>query len=339
MQSYSPVFFLVPFLVPVSVSAGLVSPVKCSSEKTACEVHDETLIESVGGVASREECRQLCYDSQQCQYITYFTSESFPFSEICSLFLSCEEVYTCRNCVSETRGCYQTCSDQLYGKIDENLVQVVADVDTEVDCKVLCGTSSDCGFYTYFLPSDLNTPRLCVLLSHLLDPLEVCDHCLTGPLQCQAASTTSSSTQPTTPSTTPSTTPLTTSSVMVDVPGVLITGGGDSRSEVEVYNPLTQHSCRLPDLPDLRHSHTLCGGLLCGGLQSARSCLAWEAHHHIFTTAEVTLLHERTGHLCWAEDSLGVRLMGGEESGNSTELVLSGGAASTADFNLKYIAE
>ena len=128
---------------------------------------------------------------------------------------------------------------------------------------------------------------------------------------------------------------------MVDVPGVLITGGGDSRSKVEVYNPGSQHSCSLPDLPDLRHEHTLCGGLLCGGLGSARSCLRWEDHHHIFTTAQVTLLHHRKGHLCWAEDSKGVRLMGGNEysSNNTTEFVLSGGSGSTASFSLKYQAE
>ena len=108
---------------------------------------------------------------------------------------------------------------------------------------------------------------------------------------------------------------------------------------MEVYNPGSQHSCSLPDLPDLRHDHSLCGGLLCGGQQSGRSCLSWETHHHIFTTAEVTLLQERKGHLCWAEDSQGVRLMGGNESSNTTEYVRAGGAVSTAGFNLKYRGE
>ena len=65
-NSCSPVFLLLPLMFPAS--AGLRSPVKCSSDETACEVHEETLIESVGGVATREECRQLCYDSLHCQY-------------------------------------------------------------------------------------------------------------------------------------------------------------------------------------------------------------------------------------------------------------------------------
>ena len=126
---------------------------------------------------------------------------------------------------------------------------------------------------------------------------------------------------------------------MVDVAGVLITGGGDSRSKVEVYNPLSQNTCSLPDLPDLRHEHTLCGRLLCGGFQSGRSCLRWDDHHHIFTTADVTLQHDRKGHLCWAEDSQGVRLMGGNDSSNTTEYVSSGGSVTTPGFHLEYSTE
>ena len=47
---------------------------------------------------------------------------------------------------------------------------------------------------------------------------------------------------------------------------------------MEVYNPLTNKTCQLPDLPDVRMYHSLCGGLLCGGgddkdVYSKRSCL------------------------------------------------------------------
>ena len=69
-------FFLLPVVLQASVS--LSSPVQCSSENTACEVHEGTLIESVGGVTSLQECRQLCYESPHCQFITYFTSQSIP---------------------------------------------------------------------------------------------------------------------------------------------------------------------------------------------------------------------------------------------------------------------
>ena len=47
---------------------------------------------------------------------------------------------------------------------------------------------------------------------------------------------------------------------------------------MEVYNPLTNKTCQLPDLPDVRMYHSLCGGLLCGGgddkdVYSKSSCL------------------------------------------------------------------
>ena len=63
--------------------------------------------------------------------------------------------------------------------------------------------------------------------------------------------------------------------------GILITGGDGLQGRgrgVEVYNPLTNKTCQLPDLPDVRMYHSLCGGLLCGGgeskdVYSKRSCL------------------------------------------------------------------
>ena len=134
MMQASLLFFLLPLVLAATVT--LSSPVKCSSENTACEVHEGTLLESVGGVTSLQECRQLCYESPHCQFITYFSNQSFPFSEICSLFLSCEEIYTCSSCLTETRDCYQTCSHQFYGRMDQNLVHLVGDVSSEVECKV-----------------------------------------------------------------------------------------------------------------------------------------------------------------------------------------------------------
>ena len=54
--------------------------------------------------------------------------------------------------------------------------------------------------------------------------------------------------------------------------GVLISGGGTSSSDsyygsrhVELYNPVTNTSCNLPDLPEGRQGHTSVGGVICGG--------------------------------------------------------------------------
>ena len=48
---------------------------------------------------------------------------------------------------------------------------------------------------------------------------------------------------------------------------LLISGGSPSASgkSVEVFVPSTGQHCALPDLPNLRHSHTIEGMVLCGG--------------------------------------------------------------------------
>ena len=87
------------------------SPVTCASDNVACDVVDDNGfngIDSIGGVPSIEECRQLCYDVEECQFITYFGPDSFYVQETCFLLRSCEEVHSCNDCVTETRSCYKS---------------------------------------------------------------------------------------------------------------------------------------------------------------------------------------------------------------------------------------
>ena len=89
------------------------------------------------------------------------------------------------------------------------------------------------------------------------------------------------------------------------VPGIIITGGNPIQTagvSVEVFNPHTKQTCRLPDLPgDVRSQHSLCGRLLCGGWDSstARSCLKLNLLTGVFTPTSVSLVENRTNHLCW----------------------------------------
>ena len=139
---------------------------------------------------------------------------------------------------------------------------------------------------------------------------------------------------------------------------VIITGGeglsesGVSLSEsgftVEVFNPHTNHSCRLPDLPGEvgRYQHTLCRDLLCGGAgyelsahsSTARSCLKLNLFSGVFTPTSVSLVENRTNHLCWDVEGEGGPnlLIGGWSSQQSTELVSPDGSSSSANFDLQY---
>ena len=57
----------------------------CSIEQKYCQLHNDTLIDSISGFDA-EECRQLCIDMDYCKFFTHFGSSSYPFSNHCMLF-------------------------------------------------------------------------------------------------------------------------------------------------------------------------------------------------------------------------------------------------------------
>ena len=158
-------------------------PVTCASNNTACDDTEDNHIEMIGEIKTIQECRQLCYDTNECEYITYYGPDSFPYREICFLFRQCSVTHGCTECVSETRDCFRTCGSNFVGIIDGNLLEGIPGVEIESDCWEHCKQKSNCRFYTYFQEEDPNS-QTCVLLSHLMDPLQQCDHCVSGPANC-----------------------------------------------------------------------------------------------------------------------------------------------------------
>ena len=119
---------------------------------------------------------------------------------------------------------------------------------------------------------------------------------------------------------------------------MLITGDYTSAGKsVEVFNPHTNSSCNLTDLPgEGRYGHTLCRDLLCGGWGlTTRSCLKLNPLTGVFTTTSVRLVEQRAYHLCWDVEGEGVLLLGGSGSRRTTELVSPDGSSSTASFTLQ----
>ena len=118
--------------------------------------------------------------------------------------------------------------------------------------------------------------------------------------------------------------------------GMLITGGRSNSGSVEAYNPHTKKICKLPDLPDGRFGHTVCGGLLCGGKgNQVKSCLKLGPSG--FVKATVSLKQSRSYHLCWNVPE-GVLLLGGRSSPSTTELVSYDGSTSVSKFDLSHPA-
>ena len=121
------------------------------------------------------------------------------------------------------------------------------------------------------------------------------------------------------------------------ISAVLITGGSSATRSAEVYHPATGGSCRLPDLPDDRYSHTQDGALTCGGARQRTSCLKWSPDSGTWTPSH-TLTDYRAEHVSWTPDpSLGTYLIGGGDGGIDprSELVKPDGSVEQG-FSLKY---
>ena len=123
--------------------------------------------------------------------------------------------------------------------------------------------------------------------------------------------------------------------------GVLISGGTDGREHlqsVEIYNPASNTTCSLNNLPVALLRHSQDGGLACGGYRRGnieRSCVKWSSDSGNWTQSH-TLLQSRAHHVSWVT-KYGVYLIGGSQNGNkkTTELVKEDGSVEDG-FSLKY---
>ena len=57
----------------------------------ACVAHSENLLNYIGEISSVDECRQLCIDEKDCQYLTYYGASSFPIHKACYLLKNCDD--------------------------------------------------------------------------------------------------------------------------------------------------------------------------------------------------------------------------------------------------------
>ena len=120
------------------------------------------------------------------------------------------------------------------------------------------------------------------------------------------------------------------------ISGLLITGGfNEGRlSSTELWSPgLT---CTLPPMARPRSSHSLSGGLACGGRGDGapETC-------EVFTGAGWELLdsrlsEERAGHSAWLQPTTNTTFLIGGDSSSSSETVTSAGEVTEAALTLKH---
>ena len=116
------------------------------------------------------------------------------------------------------------------------------------------------------------------------------------------------------------------------IPGILISGGVDTESSVEVLNPTTGKTCSLPSLPDQRGGHTSTGLTLCGGRDTRTSCITFSSGEWVTSH---TLAGSRVYHSAWMTNK-NIILIGGWDSGTTSETLIEGVASTEPGFKLKY---
>ena len=77
-------------------------PFNCQNNNTACENFDDNLIQTIHGIYTLLECREICLDNTECEFITYFGQTGIPLRNSCQLFRSCESTIDCTGSKMET---------------------------------------------------------------------------------------------------------------------------------------------------------------------------------------------------------------------------------------------
>ena len=102
--------------------------------------------------------------------------------------------------------------------------------------------------------------------------------------------------------------------------GILIVGGewGGADTTAEFYDPETERSCRLPDLPSSRKAFTLDGTLACG----LGNCTIWSSDSGAWDDSYTLIEQNRHYHNSWTPSSgEGTYILGGYYGDQTTELL------------------
>ena len=82
---------------------------ECQVENKQCSLQEQ-LLSTKMGVATMEECSQLCQRNTDCKAFTHFGPENHFLSEACLLFVSCKQRVECKDCITASSQEECTCS-------------------------------------------------------------------------------------------------------------------------------------------------------------------------------------------------------------------------------------
>ena len=122
----NPAYYILLWLILYIVScsdltgSGLPNGV-CLLENQACGMHDN-VVSIVNSINSLDQCTELCQDEDSCTFVTFYGENSFPFSQTCIMFSSCDDIVVCDDCTTEDSTCKEvscTTSESLDSRIGD----------------------------------------------------------------------------------------------------------------------------------------------------------------------------------------------------------------------------
>ena len=112
-----------------------------------------------------------------------------------------------------------------------------------------------------------------------------------------------------------------------------MTGGWGAETSAELFSTNGSSICELPTMSQSKVGHTQSGLTACGGYDTLRSCIKFEAG--AWTTLTDNLVEMRADHSSWINPDGDILLIGGWGSQTTTEIVYQNGT-SIRSFDLKY---
>merc|ERR1711892_529034 len=175
---------LVSFFIsaPIQFNAAL-SP--CFEEGITWYADD--VLDLTFGVQGMFDCQAGCSADSACEAFTWNTAGHSHYPKLCTKFHTTMRQEECKECVSGPDDC--TCSAEYGCDITEdNMVDSVPGVETELECMELCYHERSCEMYTWFDEGNIYR-HFCFLFKYCWSQDFECDDCFSGPPVCDSTTT------------------------------------------------------------------------------------------------------------------------------------------------------
>ena len=145
------------------------------------------------GVASEEECAQLCWNTDGCNFYSYYSIDGSPLQLACAKLSECNDRTSDPNVVSGPSDCngvavvsesYPMCF-KIGTSWVHNTSTIIQNVSSVEECQSLCLESDQCIGFTWHRESHEPLSKFCELFPTIGEEItDKCPDCISGPKLC-----------------------------------------------------------------------------------------------------------------------------------------------------------